>query len=292
MSDAFGAIESALSRALGEPVRIRERAALGGGSINDTFRIETTAGEFVVKSTADAPPGMFQAEAAGLAALRSSGTSLAIPRVVLVQASRPSFLVLEYLHAGPRGPRFDEALGRGLAEVHRSRNLRFGFEADGFCGATPQPNPWTDRWPDFYRDARLGHQLRLAVRAGLLTSADRGRIERLMARLHEWIGEPAGGPSLIHGDLWSGNLHADPSGQPALIDPAAYYAHREAELGMMSLFGGFSSRVFAAYGESFPLDDGWRDRLPLYELYHLLNHLNLFGGGYYDQVMSVVRRYA
>ena len=109
---------------------------------------------------------------------------------------------------------------------------------------------------------------------------------------HEWIGEPPSGPSLIHGDLWSGNLHADHDGRPALIDPAASYAHREAELGMMTLFGGFSARVFAAYDEAFALEPGWRDRNPLYQLYHLMNHLNLFGGGYRSQVMSVVRQFA
>ena len=288
-------IVDAMERAIGAPVRILRRAPLGGGSINDTTRIETTAGAFVVKAHRRAPARMFQAEADGLNALRASGTTLAIPRVIVVGAGEPgasSFLVLEYLAAGRRRADFDETLGRGLAELHRSTADRFGFHQDNYCGATPQPNPWTSRWIDFYGVSRLAHQLRLATDAGFLSSTEAQRIESLIARLHEWIGEPPSGPSLIHGDLWSGNLHADSNGRPALIDPAACYAHREAELGMMTLFGGFSARVFAAYDEAFPLEPDWRDRNPLYQLYHLMNHLNLFGGGYHRQVMSIVRHFA
>jgi fructosamine-3-kinase len=234
---------------------------------------------------------LFQAEADGLAALRASGTSLAVPRVVAVASGRPSFLVIEYLGAGRRGDDFDERLGRGLAELHRATTNRFGFHADNYCGSTPQPNPWTDRWIDFYRESRLGHQLRLAVDAGHVSAADRNRIERLMERLDDWIDEPPSGPSLIHGDLWSGNLHVTDDGRPAIIDPAVSYSHREAELGMMRLFGGFSARVFAAYDAAWPLPPGWRDRSGLYELYHLMNHLNLFGAGYHGQMMAMVSRY-
>ena len=289
------AIERAIERTLGAPVRILRRVPLGGGSINDTTHIETTVGAFVVKAHRRAPARMFQAEADGLNALRASGTTLAIPRVIAVGADEPgasSFLVLEHLAAGRRRADFDEALGRGLAELHRATTGRFGFHTDNYCGATPQPNPWTSRWIDFYAASRLGHQRRLATDAGLLSSTEAQRIESLIARLDTWIGEPVGGPSLIHGDLWSGNLHADTEGRPALIDPAACYAHREAELGMMTLFGGFSARVFAAYDEAFALEAGWRDRNPLYQLYHLMNHLNLFGGGYHGQVMGIVRQFA
>jgi protein-ribulosamine 3-kinase len=204
----------------------------------------------------------------------------------------PSFLVLEHLSAGRRRADFDEALGRGIAELHRATADHFGFHTDNYCGATPQPNPWTPQWIEFYGVSRLGYQLRLATDATRLSSTETQRIESLITRLGEWIDEPANGPSLIHGDLWSGNLHADAGGGPALIDPAAHYAHREAELGMMTLFGGFSGRVFAAYDEAFPLEPGWRDRNRLYQLYHLLNHLNLFGGGYHGQVMGVVRQFA
>ena len=158
-------------------------------------------------------------------ALRESGTSLVIPRVEAVSDRRPAFLLLEDLHPGPPASNFDDALGRGLAELHRRTAPRFGFAGDNFCGRTPQPNPWTDRWIDFYGSARLDYQARLASDQGRLAASDRRAIDRLIVRLPDLIDEPAYGPSLIHGDLWSGNLHRDPDGRPALIDPAAYFAH-------------------------------------------------------------------
>lgn len=293
MRDLQAAVETAIGRVLGRdrPVRITRRTVLGGGSINRTERVDTDAGAFVLKSNPNAPAGIFQAEADGLAALRAIGTALAVPAVVACEETAPAFLLLEYLPRGEPRADFDERLGRGLAELHRTTSARYGFARDNFCGATPQPNPWMARWVDFYGTARLGHQLRLASRAGRLSADDIRRLERLISRLDTWLPEPAEGPALIHGDLWSGNLHVAPDGRPALIDPAACFAHREAELGMMELFGGFSPRVFAAYDEAFPLDPDWRERLGLYQLYHLLNHLNLFGRGYHAQVMEVVGRY-
>ncbi len=291
MNDLAAAVAAALGRAFGAPVGVGVRRPLGGGSINRTELVETTAGTFVLKSNRHAPAGMFRAEAAGLSALRASGTSLVVPRVVAVHDSAPAFLLLEYLAAGPRTSDFDEALGRGLAGLHQSTSARFGFDHDNFCGATMQPNPWTDGWVDFYAASRLGHQAELAGAAGRLGADERRAIAGLIDRLGRWIDEPVTGPSLVHGDLWSGNLLRDAGGRPALVDPAAYFAHREAELGMMTLFGGFSERVFAAYHEAFPLDPDWRDRQALYQLYHLLNHLNLFGGGYRAAAMAIVRRY-
>lgn len=291
MTDLQAAIEAAVGRALGRPVRLTRRVPLGGGSISRTERLDTDAGTFVLKWHPEAPAGMFQAEADGLAALRESRTSLAIPAVVVCQTVAPAFLVLEYLPPGEPSGDFDERLGRGLAALHRTTSARYGFAHDNFCGATPQPNPWTDRWVDFYREARLGHQVQLAVRAGRLSPADRRRLESVMARLGTWVPEPAEGPALVHGDLWAGNLHVTEEGHPALIDPAGYFAHRETDLAMMQLFGGFTPRVFDAYDEAFPLEGGWRERSGLYQLYHLLNHLNLFGGGYHARVMATASRY-
>jgi fructosamine-3-kinase len=202
-----------------------------------------------------------------------------------------SFLVLEDLGQGAPAQGFADQVGCGLAELHRASAPTFGFDAGNFCGATPQPNPRLESWVEFYRRARLEHQLALGVRRGHYTAADCRQIDALIARLDEWLTEPAEGPALIHGDLWSGNLHTTAGGLPALIDPAAHFAHREAELGMMTLFGGFSPRTFAAYDEAFPLDPGWRDRNPLYQLYHLMNHVTLFGAGYHGQVMAIARRY-
>lgn len=288
---ALAEVERALGRALGREVRIERRTTLTGGSINHTERIETTAGSFVLKSHATPPAGHFRAEALGLVALKESGTSLTVPQVIACEETVPSFLVIEFLAEGRRQSDFDEQLGHGLAALHRATAPRFGFAEDNYCGATQQPNAWCERWVDFYEHARMGHQLGLASLAGLLSTAEAVRVGRLIERLGEWLDEPAVGPSLIHGDLWSGNLHTDSLGRPALIDPAVYYGHREAELGMMTLFGGFSRRTFDAYHEAFALESGWRERNPLYQLYHLMNHLNLFGRSYRAQVMAVVDRF-
>lgn len=285
------AVENALRHAMGADVRIERRVALAGGSISHTERLETTAGCFVLKTHTAPPAGFFRAEALGLAALRASGTPLTIPQVIACEDTAPSFLVIEFLSEGRRQPDFDEQLGQGLAALHRATALQYGFAEDNYCGATRQPNAWRGAWLDFYAEARLGHLLGLASRAGLLTTGEAGRVERLIERLGDWLSEPAEGPALIHGDLWSGNLHTDPSGRPALIDPAVYYGHPEAELGMMMLFGGFSARTFDAYDEACALEPGWRERSPLYQLYHLMNHLNLFGSSYRAQVLAVVDRF-
>ena len=290
MADLTAAVEAALTKAVGRDVRVRSRVALGGGDISHVQRLDTDAGTFVLKSHPHPPTGLFQAEARGLAALASSGTSLRVP-LVIACSDTPPFLLLEDLGRGNRTRDFDDAFGRGLAELHHHSSADYGFDTDNFCGATPQPNPHRPGWVAFYAEARLGYQIAIASRAGLLRTTDRDRLDQLVSRLDTWIDEPEEGPALIHGDLWSGNLHVAADGMPALIDPAASFSHREAELGMMTLFGGFASRMFAAYEEAFPLDAGWRERNPLYQLYHLLNHLNLFGHGYHGQVMTVVSRY-
>lgn len=289
------ALEAAVTRtiaaALGRPVSIEGRTSLGGGSISNTTRIDTTTGAFVLKTLVGAPSGLFRAEAAGLIALRASGTTLTVPQVIACHDAAPPFLVIEYLASGRRVSDFDERLGRGLAALHHAASARYGFEMDNFCGATPQVNTWCDSWVDFYGRERLGRQAERARRAGLISRDDLTAVETVIGRLDRLLPEPAHGPSLIHGDLWSGNLLVDASGCPAIIDPAVYFADREAEFGIMTLFGGFGPRVFEAYAEAFPLDPEWRDRNGLYQLYHLLNHLNLFGEAYHGQVMRLVTRY-
>jgi len=282
-------LAAALTETLGRRVRVRRLHSLSGGCINEAARVETDVGDWFAKWNAASPPDMFAREAVGLEAMARSGTSLAIPRPV--HASE-RWLLTDFLEAGPRPPDFDERLGHGLAELHRATDPRgFGFPHDNYCGATPQPNGWCRDWLEFYRERRLGAQARLAARRGL-PMRDLAALERLVERLDGWLGIDPEPPALIHGDLWGGNLHADAAGHPALIDPAAYYGHREAELGMMVLFGGFSERVFAAYDEAWPLQPEWRERLPLYTLYHVLNHYHLFGGGYGRQAMGIVRRFS
>ena len=289
-------MDSQLRKAIADAMgtEIRESRRIGGGSINEAAIVTTPAGRFFVKWNRHPIPDQFDREAEGLHAMRASGTRLVIPEPVVCRRPSgevPAFLVLEYLEPGPRRPDFDEELGRGLAELHRATADAFGFDHDNYCGATPQPNTWTADWVTFYRENRLRFQIELAARKRSVSACDRATYDRLLGRLDDLLDADAERPALIHGDLWSGNLHGTPDGRPSVIDPAAYYGHREAELGMMSLFGGFSSRVYAAYDEVFPLKPGWRERLPLYELYHVLNHYNLFGGGYGSQALAIARRF-
>lgn len=285
------AVEWALRTSVGATATILSRHALGGGDISRVERLVTNVGTFILKAHHHPPAGFFDAEANGLRALRESCATLQVPTVVAHGSEAPAFLILEDLGNGQRTRDFDEILGRGLAELHRRGAPQHGFDADNFCGLTPQVNTWSSNWIDFYAERRLGYQIARAAAAGLLSTSDRRQAEALIARLNGLLLDPAEGPALVHGDLWSGNVHVAADGAPALLDPAAYFGNREAEFGMTTLFGGFSRRVYGAYEESFPLAPGWRERNPLYQLYHLLNHLNLFGSGYHGQVMAIVRRY-
>lgn len=263
-------IEAALHEALGP---IHGFRPVAGGDTNHAAVFEAGGQRLFVKHNPHDLPGQFQSEALGLRAMAASGTSLVVPEVVHVA---DGFLVLEFLEPGPRPT--SEAIGVGLAELHRATDARgFGFEVDGTCGATPQPNPWHHDWVTFYVEQRLRP---LLVRLGLPT----GFLERAPDVLAD-----DEGPALIHGDLWFGNLYASVRG-PALVDPAAYYAHREAELGMMKLFGGFGDAVYTAYSQAWPLRGGWEDRVIWYSLYHVLNHALLFPGGYRAQAESMIRK--
>lgn len=284
----------AAGRALGRPVTLRAQRPLSGGCIHDARMLDTDAGRFFVKSSEKPCDAFFSAEAAGLDALSRASPSLVVPRVIAHRDPAPDtagWIVLEYIEHGSRRADFDDTLGRGLAELHAHTAEAFGFYRDTFCGTTRQPNPWTEGWTDFYREHRIERQLRLGSGLGLYDRQDRLLFERLLSRLDVLLdaGEP---PALLHGDLWSGNLLVTGRGAPALIDPATYFGHREAEIGMMTLFGGFSSRVLAAYEEVKPLAPGWRDRNPLYELYHVMNHATLFGGHYAGRAVALASRFA
>ncbi|HMI88183.1 MAG TPA: fructosamine kinase family protein [Polyangiaceae bacterium] len=254
---------------------------LHGGDIHAAFRVELRGGDVLfVKSSSGAPRGMFTEEARGLAWLRSAD-ALRIPSVLAIAdgAEGPRFLALEYLDPGPRDSAFDEKLGRGLVGLHRVGAPGFGFDHDNYIGSLPQSNRAHMSWAAFYREERLQPLVRRAIDRRVLDASATARFEPLFARLESLVG-PAEPPARLHGDLWGGNLHADERGQPCLIDPAVYGGHREIDLAMMRLFGGFGPRVFAAYNEAWPLAHGHEARVALYQLYPLLVHVNLFGGAY------------
>jgi fructosamine-3-kinase len=276
------AVRAELEAELG--IGVLGTSRLGGGDINDAFRVELSDGRTVfVKTNAKADARMFPTEARGLAWLAEAG-ALRVPAVL---AAAPSFLALEYIEAGQPSAEHDERLGRGLAALHRFGAPSFGLDHDNFIGRLPQSNRQLGSWADFFRAERLEPQVLAAERAGLVRKSLRAAFERLYAVLEDRVG-PAEPPARLHGDLWGGNLHTDAGGEPWLIDPAAYGGHREMDLAMMRLFGGFGSRVFAAYQEAHPLAGGYEERVPLYQLYPLLVHVNLFGGGYVGSVSRAV----
>jgi protein-ribulosamine 3-kinase len=198
-----------------------------------------------------------------------------------------AFLVMEFIEEGPKGTHFWQNFGKQLAVLHRCSNEKFGYSRNNYIGSLDQSNSWTTEWVRFFIEQRLEPQLRLAEK--LLSPADYRSFEKLFHRLEKLI--PVEAPALLHGDLWGGNYLADEMGQPVLIDPAVYYGHREVDLAMMNLFGGFDSKVFEYYHREFPLEGGWKDRMGLHNLYPLLVHVNLFGGSYLQSVRSNLRRY-
>jgi fructosamine-3-kinase len=274
-------LRAALERRLETPVRGAKR--LGGGDINDAFEVTLGDGTTIFVKTHPNPPArMFEAEARGLRWLGEAG-AIRVPSVIELSDERPAYLALELLTPAKRGRDFDEVLGRSLAALHRFGAPSFGLDHDNFIGCLSQTNTAADDWASFYWAARLEPQLRLATDRGLVDSGTRSGFDALHRVLRERVG-PEEPPSRLHGDLWGGNLHVDEVGRPSLIDPAVYGGHREIDLAMMRLFGGFGERTFAAYEESWPLAPGADDRMPLYQLYPLMVHVNLFGGSYVGSV--------
>lgn len=270
----------------GEPFQVQQNRPIGGGCINAASVISDGRRRFFVKLNADARLDMFEAENEGLGALAAAGAIRVPIPICAGLADAQSYLVMEWLDL--RG-RLDGALaGRQLAQLHRATANAFGWHRDNTIGATSQPNTPRSDWVAFWRDHRLGHQLEIAAAngyGGRLQSSG----ERLLTALDALIGHrPVA--SLLHGDLWGGNIGATPDGQPVIFDPAVYHGDRETDLAMTELFGGFDANFQSAYREAWPLDPAYTTRKILYNLYHILNHLNLFGGGYLRQAQGMIDR--
>ena len=281
---AFRVIAEQIALELARPFTIEHAQAAGGGCINETWIIAGAGQRFFVKLNAHDRGGMFDAEREALEELaRSQGPRVPRPIACGADAER-AWLVLEYLELGGRA---DWAtLGRQLASQHRCTAPAFGWHRDNTIGSTPQHNASTTRWPDFFRVARLGFQLQLARDNGHRAAMERGA--RLLESLDAFFAGYRPRPSLLHGDLWSGNAGFCTSGEPVIFDPAIYFGDREADLAMTELFGGFGAGFYAGYREAWPLDPGYATRKRLYNLYHLLNHLNLFGISYLDRCRNEI----
>jgi fructosamine-3-kinase len=281
-----------IEQALG--VKVTQTHPVSGGDINIATRIQLADGRRAfVKTNLTAPKGMFPAEARGLSWLAQARV-IRTPEIYAVcrdeATGQAAYLVMEWIEPGRPLHNFDETLGRQLSQLHRVGAPCFGFASDNFIGSLPQANQPRPSWPEFFYDRRLEPQVTRAANSGRLDPATVRDFEKLRARLAELFA-PDESPARLHGDLWGGNLHVDSEGNPCLIDPAVYGGHREMDLGMMRLFGGFSSRVFDAYAEAYPLAPGHAERIQLTQLYPLLVHVNLFGGGYAASVRKAVRVY-
>ncbi len=263
--------------------------AVGGGSINQAFKVPGEPRPLFVKINRASALRDFEAEAEGLQELRGAG-GISVPKVVGCGAvGDTSYLALEWIELGDRTPAAQRRLGAGLADLHRAAAERFGWHRHNTIGATPQFNTQTEDWLDFYRRERLAFQLQLARKNGL-PDALLAQGYRLSDRLESFFAGCRPVASLLHGDLWSGNWGADEKGNPFIFDPAVYYGDREADLAMTRLFGGFGDAFYASYEKRWPLAGGWERRVDLYNLYHLLNHFNLFGAGYLGQVSTCLSR--
>jgi fructosamine-3-kinase len=296
-------LAAAIGRASGMPFTVQNARAMRGGDISEAFTLGDGTRTFFVKVQPASGLPMFEAEAAGLAELAAANAVRVPQGICHGVAAGQAYLVLEYLPLRPHG---DAAqLGRLLAQQHRVGAAQFGGARDNWIGATPQPNAWTDSWVEFWRERRLGFQLRLAAQNGYGGTLQRDG-EALMARLEGFFAGYRPVPSLLHGDLWGGNhgfldggsydlscpsghrKSESPCGAPAIFDPAVYYGDRECDLAMSELFGGFAPDFYAAYREAWPLDAGYAVRRMLYNLYHILNHANMFGGGYAGQAQRMM----
>jgi len=282
------AIAEQISNHSGQPFSPDAPTGLGGGCINSAFRLTDGNRTWFVKTNSEDRLDMFEAEAAGLDAL-AAADAIGVPRTLCTGSTGgQSYIVMQHLELGRGSSDGWKLAGRQLATLHKESARAFGWVRSNTIGATPQHNRWEKDWIRFWRDQRLGFQLELAASNGYgghLQSLG----EQLLARFPALI-DHSPGPSLLHGDLWGGNLGFSREGDPVIYDPATYFGDREAEIAMTELFGGFSADFYAAYREAWPMDVGYTVRRELYNLYHVLNHLNLFGGGYGSQAQGMMQR--
>jgi fructosamine-3-kinase len=267
--------------------KIKSITPLGGGCIGNSLKVtvENDTNYFVKNYDIKE---MHYTEANGLNELKTAN-SIRIPRVVKVN---DEFLILEFIESAPKCNNFSEKFGKQFAELHRMQSHMFGYFEDNFIGSTKQINiPQNNNWIEFYFENRLMYQFRLAEKNGYSTKELHQGIQHIEKNIHKILSGSEESPTLLHGDLWGGNYITDQSGNPCLIDPAVYFGHREADLAMTKLFGGFDSSFYSAYNEEYPLKEGWGYRENIYKLYHVLNHLNLFGSGYFSQSMSLINSY-
>lgn len=276
-----------IESAIGFAFKLINVRPLAGGDINSAYCIQSKDKSYFVKLNRTDSAAMFAAEVAGLTELAATRTVRVPSPIVHGKSAENAFLVLEYIEFGISNKTSDRQFGQHLALLHQQRQAYFGWHRDNTIGSTPQPNTRSDDWIEFWRAQRLQYQLNTAAAKGY-----RGHLQTTGAQLCDKLASFFNGyhpqPSLLHGDLWGGNAAADKQDNPVMFDPACYYGDKETDLAMTELFGGFSQDFYAAYRDTYPLDQGYATRKNLYNLYHILNHLNLFGGGYQRQAENMI----
>lgn len=259
---------------------------VSGGDISSAWRLDAFNQSIFLKTGPSSSYEMFAAEAEGLSELAQANAVRVPAALAFGEHAGSAFVALEWLQLDNADSTCERLLGQQLAALHRTTRPRCGWHRDNTIGLTPQHNPWSDDWIEFYREHRLGYQFELAASNGF-TGALQREGARLLKRLPIFFENYSPVESLLHGDLWSGNW-ACSEGQPVIFDPAVYYGDRETDLAMTRLFGGFGNAFYEAYESSWPLQPGYRERMDLYQLYHVLNHLNLFGSGYLGRAMALI----
>ncbi|MEN8192332.1 MAG: fructosamine kinase family protein [Bacteroidota bacterium] len=268
--------------------KIITKTSVGGGCIANACIITTESGNKYFIKSYGSNSDILRNEANGLKEL-AKVDAVRIPKVIVLDEE---FIVLEFIEQGRNKKSFSSDFGRQYAKMHKFKAEKFGFYENNFIGSNPQINlPENDNWIDFFWQNRLLYQYQLAEHNHFIDSDFKDSFKKLENSFSSIVSGTEEPPTLLHGDLWGGNFMVDNNGSAVLIDPAVYYGHREADLAMTKLFGGFDSDFYKAYQEEFPLIEDWEYRIDLYMLYHVLNHLNLFGTGYYSQAISIIKKY-
>ena len=280
-------IAQSINKATGKEFDLSDTRSVSGGCINQGYKVSGGNVEYFVKLNQASQVEMFAAEAVGLEQMYATKTITVPQPICWGIADNSSYIVLQWLNLDRGSDRSWIEMGRQLAAMHRKGTKNsFGWERNNTIGSTPQINTWMDNWADFFAEQRIGYQLRLAKRRGGNFPDINKVVDAVKARLSDR--QPQA--SILHGDLWSGNAAIAADGAPVIFDPATYYGDREADLAMTELFGGFPAAFYRGYNEVWQLDDGYRQRKSIYNLYHVLNHFNLFGGGYANQAQRIIRQ--
>lgn len=283
-------VEDTLSSQFEKQVKISEIFSIGGGCINEAYSIKTNIGKYFIKyNSPSAYPGMFEKEANGLKILADTKT-FEIPEVFSTsETGKYAYLLLQFIESGVPGRTFWKDFGTNLAGLHRNTNEYFGLDHDNYIGSLVQKNNPHPDFFSFFISECIEPQLKEARNKGEFNQSDTRYFDSLFNTLHNII--PVEKPALIHGDLWSGNYMVTANGSPCLIDPAVYYGHREADIAMTQLFGGFQPEFYHAYNQAWPMEKEWQKRMDIFNLYPLLVHVNLFGGSYARQVLQIIRQF-